>query len=254
MSRKKGFTLIELLVVIAIIALLLSIILPSLRKAKGMAKKIVCTSGMHQLGLAMIAYTDDHDAKFPAVDRVSSGGWLFDVPYIAGDAIIDYAGQEVMFCPSNRRGDDLMEDFYAIFLRYADASDRPDPQLANSGWGLTDYFWMLSWGYRQAISDENPYYGDDIFIVKSTDRNQSQKKMVSDLVWNRTGNEDFTDIQSPATYPDTGEPIGSLRSNHVDGIKPLGSNGLYLDGHSEWSPFKELKHHYTAGSTLQHWW
>ena len=63
-STKKrprvGFTLIELLVVIAIIALLVSILLPSLKKAKDLTKQSVCASGERTMGLALAMYTADH--------------------------------------------------------------------------------------------------------------------------------------------------------------------------------------------------
>lgn len=61
MVKNKGFTLIELLVVIAIIALLLAIILPSLRAAKELASGAVCVSNQRQLCLAWISYADDND-------------------------------------------------------------------------------------------------------------------------------------------------------------------------------------------------
>ncbi len=55
-NSKKGFTLIELLVVIAIIALLLSIVVPAMRKAKEYARKIICQSNHRQLGLVLGSY------------------------------------------------------------------------------------------------------------------------------------------------------------------------------------------------------
>ena len=63
-GRKSGFTLIELLVVIAIIALLLSIMMPALNKAKEIARAVICKSNMHQSGLAVLGYIADTDA-FP---------------------------------------------------------------------------------------------------------------------------------------------------------------------------------------------
>ncbi len=60
MIRKKAFTLIELLVVIAIIALLLSILLPSLRVAKELASGAVCQNNLKQLSLSWTAYYSDH--------------------------------------------------------------------------------------------------------------------------------------------------------------------------------------------------
>jgi prepilin-type N-terminal cleavage/methylation domain-containing protein/prepilin-type processing-associated H-X9-DG protein len=68
-SRKRvhceAFTLIELLVVVAIIALLLSILLPSLRRARVQAKRVVCGANLNQLAKAWIMYLDDSGGQFP---------------------------------------------------------------------------------------------------------------------------------------------------------------------------------------------
>jgi prepilin-type N-terminal cleavage/methylation domain-containing protein len=64
MKRRKGFTLIELLVVIAIIALLMSILMPSLSKAKTMAKDLLCMNNLKSWGLFYALYTGDHDDYF----------------------------------------------------------------------------------------------------------------------------------------------------------------------------------------------
>ena len=63
--KRKGFTLIELLVVIAIIALLLSIVLPSLRKAKAAAKLMICASNQHQCLSGVQIYAVDNDGLYP---------------------------------------------------------------------------------------------------------------------------------------------------------------------------------------------
>lgn len=65
MKSKKAFTLIELLVVIAIIALLMSIILPSMRRVKQQATGTVCLSNIRQLGVAWQTYSSDNDSEIP---------------------------------------------------------------------------------------------------------------------------------------------------------------------------------------------
>lgn len=76
----RGFTLIELLVVIAIIALLLSVVIPALRKAKEQAKLMVCASNARQLTLAWIMYAQDHKNKLVgAVPGYADGWWISDL-------------------------------------------------------------------------------------------------------------------------------------------------------------------------------
>lgn len=57
----RGFTIVELLVVISILSLLMSILIPMLARARGLAKTAVCTSNLRQLGMAFILYANDYD-------------------------------------------------------------------------------------------------------------------------------------------------------------------------------------------------
>ncbi len=65
MFKKKAFTLVELLVVVAIIALLVSILLPAIGKARSTARRVVCGTRMHNLGLTIEAFKSDNDGSYP---------------------------------------------------------------------------------------------------------------------------------------------------------------------------------------------
>ncbi|MEI8195196.1 MAG: prepilin-type N-terminal cleavage/methylation domain-containing protein [Phycisphaerae bacterium] len=65
-GRSQGFTLIELLVVVAIIALLIAILLPSLGKARELARTAACGANLHAVGQGMAGYVTDWDGRFPA--------------------------------------------------------------------------------------------------------------------------------------------------------------------------------------------
>ena len=69
MRKIRGFTLIELLVVIAIIALLLSILMPALSKAKDLAMGAACKGNLKNYTFAISMYCDDYDGKFPQAER-----------------------------------------------------------------------------------------------------------------------------------------------------------------------------------------
>lgn len=64
--RKTAFTLIELLVVVAMMAILASLLLPSLARAKQQAWKAVCLSNLHQVGASIKLYIDEHQDRFPS--------------------------------------------------------------------------------------------------------------------------------------------------------------------------------------------
>jgi len=128
----KGFTLIELLVVISIIALLLSILIPSLAKVKAVAREVVCRAHLKQFGLAATTYAHDYDGQF--VDcHAPSGSGSYAV-YVTPGGVGKWLGAgnfykrglidvpKIFYCPGNTNKT----------LQYG--RDHPDPSNKGGGW------------------------------------------------------------------------------------------------------------------------
>ena len=104
---RTGFTLIELLVVIAIIAILASLMLPALSKAKEKAQQLICANNLRCLGRVVLLYGHDNDDKIPDpivregfVVTSATGPWGAIHYYAAVFTTKDFRGHTQ--CPSNK--------------------------------------------------------------------------------------------------------------------------------------------------------
>jgi len=146
-----AFTLVELLVVIAIIALLLSILAPSLMKARSLARRVKCTSNLRQIHVAVSLYLETYNGAYPsAEDPVSTTpfyylwmgrGWRsFVEPYLDGP--IDVNNPSVLLCPADTTDEGKYEStsyaYSMAFYHSEDTYNNPLPSIPQKALDVAD--------------------------------------------------------------------------------------------------------------------
>lgn len=168
--RKRGFTLIELLVVISIIALLLSILLPSLRQAKEQAKRTVCMTNLKQWGTVFHMYADENKYRFPP-GWMTGPGITMQEEYLWPEALRNYYGDSGNFrlCPNATKPASRVINASAVFAKAPDQA-----------WGI---FPENNWG-----GSEGDYgsYGINGFINNPLPESQSFAYMEIDPYWRKS--------------------------------------------------------------------
>jgi prepilin-type N-terminal cleavage/methylation domain-containing protein/prepilin-type processing-associated H-X9-DG protein len=235
-TRRKGFTLVELLVVIGIIALLISILLPSLNRARETANRVKCGSNMRQIGQAIQLYCNENKGNYPRTSytpgTAATGTWdatngvATADPFVTNITINDVVKPmfllirtqditpEVFICPSSNDEKDTYgtaagesAQWKVTFsktnnLSYSMANPYPDANAVNNSYKLN-----ATTGAEFAIAaDKNPEGGTNYDVTAPTNATSA------------------TSIMQKANSP-----------NH----QGQGQNVLYGDGHAEFqqNPF-----------------
>ena len=250
MRKKRAFTLIELLVVVAIIALLISILLPSLSRARELSKRLVCGANLKGLGTAFKIYANDYYEQWPVVP--------FDHSKIADTKGIKYVGEirEISTnLPTLERetiSETEDEDEYEgpstalsttrcfwMFIRNGDvtqkqficpsSSDLPDDTNEINRYydfkGLT----RVSYGYQVPFGpvDTRASENSDTRLVVMADKGPFSARQASDPEGFPESYNDYDDNTSPNDWKSLNSP------NHGGEGSGEGENLLFADGHVE---------------------
>ena len=247
-QRKAGFTLVELLVVIGIIALLISILLPSLNRARETANRVKCASNLRQIGQALLLYANENKGNYPRTlyNVASAPTWGGDAaykdeqdPFTAGLTENNVAAafflllrtqditSEVFICPSsNAEKDQYTADNDATGT--PTAQDQSEFSALWNDAGATAV--NLSYSYANPYPDATAQ-GAGYRLNSSLSAEFAVAADVNPGVDGVNGDDVVTvDVSSPSS------DMRNANSNNHDGD---GQNVLYGDGHVEFqnTPF-----------------
>lgn len=223
----KRFTLIELLVVIAIIGILASLLLPSLGKARGKSKAVVCLNNLKSLNIALMLYSDDNESYVPAAPNL-------DTPW--DDLLIGYDGQ-------NRTldvGQGYIYEDYGNSLKlyhcpendYKNSNDKINRSYSlNAGVDQSVLWWGLPGLSMSGWWTENALVGNQMeaWSMKLSAINEpSTAIMMTELDSNLGG----IVLGYNGSAAESGNNISAhVQNNPTKHIKAYSQNYLFADGH-----------------------
>jgi prepilin-type N-terminal cleavage/methylation domain-containing protein/prepilin-type processing-associated H-X9-DG protein len=218
-----AFTLIELLVVIAIIAILASMLLPVLSRAKETGRRIACVNNLRQLNLALRMYVDDSQGAYPP--RSETNSWPNHLYDDCGKNI------KILLCPTDIA---LLSDPVTVGSsqsnNVADASPR---SYFINGWN--DYFQSSS--DPQGLNLGNSMKGNAIVYPSDTivlgEKRHDAGDFYMDLLED-SGN-DFTGIAEQGRHSNNGVTSNQSKGTGSSG----GSNYAMADGSARFIKFPQ---------------